>query len=108
MRYLSDRDEARVRALKVRDVMNQTGKSYDEIAKIISNPAVKGTKIGDMHQLFEVFTPESIKKYVDKIMTIGVPVTVGTTLKTLGRTEHYKQGGTLPYYLKYFNYDKTK
>lgn len=104
MRYLSDRDEARVRALKVRDVMNQTGKSYDEIAKIISNPAVKGTKIGDMYQLFEVFTPESIKKYVDKIMTIGVPVTVGTTLKTLGRTEHYKQGGTLPYYLKYFNY----
>ena len=105
MRYLSDRDEARVRALKIRDVMNQTGKSYDEIVKIISNPAVKGTKIGDMHQLFDVFTPESIKKYVDKVMTIGVPITAGITLKTPDQTEYHKQGGTLPYYLKHFNYN---
>ena len=105
MRYLANSDEARVRALKIRDYMNQTGKTYDEVAEIVSNPKHKDSPIGDIHQLFEYFTPESIKKYVDKIMTIGVPVTVGTTLKTPGQTEHYKQGGTLPYYLKHFNYN---
>ena len=88
--------------------MNQSGKSYDEVVDLIlKNQSPHALNpLGDVAELFDVFTPESIKKYVDKVMTIGVPVTVGTILKTPDQTEYYKQGGTLPYYLKHFNYGK--
>ena len=97
MRYLANSDEARVRALKIRDYMNQTGKTYDEVAKIVSDPNAKGSPIGDIHQLFEYFTPESIKNYVDNVMTIGIPVVGGSMIYNKNSKQKEK-----PIYLQYF------
>lgn len=63
--YLLDNDELRDRALNARRHMWQTGKSYAEF--------VSGSKSFDVEQLYQYFTPESVKEYIDKVFTIGIP-----------------------------------
>ena len=68
--YLLDNDEVRDRALNVRRHMHQYNKTYDEF--------VSGPKSFDVEQLYQFFTPESIKEYIEKVFTIGVPVGIMT------------------------------
>lgn len=45
--------------------MYQYNKTYDEF--------VSGPKSFDVEQLYQFFTPESVKEYIEKVFTIGIP-----------------------------------
>ena len=64
--YLLDNDEIRDRALNARRHMYQYNKTYDEF--------VSGPKSFDVEQLYQFFTPESVKEYIEKVFTIGIPM----------------------------------
>ena len=73
MKYLAHGDEARVRALLLRYAMQKSGMSYDDASKYFYVSALKGRPLGGVDQLYDYFTPESIKKYIEKVFTIGIP-----------------------------------
>ena len=75
--------------------------TWEDAYKIVENnllnlkhkPGQPG--IYDIQQLYRFFTPESIKKYVDRVMVLGVPVAIGSA-GIKGTSNQYKQGGHLP------------
>lgn len=79
MGYLAHGDEARIRALLLRYAMQKSRMSYDDASKYFYTKELTGKPLGGVSDLHNYFTPESVKKYVDKVFTIGMPI-VGSTI----------------------------
>lgn len=79
MEYLAYGDEARIRALLLRYAMQKSWMSYDDASKYFYAKDLTGKPLGGVSDLHNYFTPESVKKYVDKVFTIGMPI-VGSTI----------------------------
>lgn len=75
--YLLDGDEARDRAINARRHMIQYNKTYDEF--------VSGPKSFDVEQLYQFFTPESVKEFIDKVFIIGMPIGLTTNILSNGK-----------------------
>lgn len=75
--YLLDGDEARDRAINARRHMIQYNKTYDEF--------VSGPKSFDIEQLYQFFTPESVKEFIDKVFIIGMPIGLTTNILSNGK-----------------------